>query len=83
MASPCPSEPVEAYVKKGGKIEDTVGRRCLCNALLADVGLPQLRTTGEEEPPLVTSGDDLATIGEFLAGRTHYSAGDVLDYLTA
>ena len=83
IAYRCASEPVEAFVKKGGKAEDTVGRRCLCNALLADVGLPQLRNTGEAEPPLVTSGDDLATIGEFLAGRTRYSAGDVLDYLMA
>lgn len=79
----CPGEPVAAYVKKGGKVEDTVGRQCLCNALTADLGLGQVRANGEVEPPLVTSGDDLELIGEFLAGRTHYSAGDVLDYLMA
>ncbi len=78
----CSAEPVEAYVKKGGALEDTTGRRCLCNALTADIGLGQVRTHGEQEPPLVTSGDDLLAIGDFLAGRTHYSAGDVLDYLT-
>ena len=79
----CPGEPVAAYVKKGGKVTDTVGRRCLCNALTADLGLGQVRANGEAEPPLVTSGDDLESIGAFLAGRTHYSAGDVLDYLMA
>jgi NAD(P)H-dependent flavin oxidoreductase YrpB (nitropropane dioxygenase family) len=79
----CPAEPVEAYVKKGGKVEDTVGRHCLCNALTADLGLGQIRVNGEAEPPLVTSGDDLESIGEFLAGRTRYSAGEVLDYLMA
>ena len=76
----CPAEPVADYVKKGGKVEDTVGRRCLCNALMADVGHAQVREEGEE-PPLLTSGDDLMTIGAFLAGRTRYTADDVLDYL--
>jgi len=77
----CSGEPVAAYVRKGGKVEDTVGRRCLCNALTADLGLGQVRADGQVEPPLVTSGDDLESIGEFLAGRTHYSAEDVLDFL--
>jgi nitronate monooxygenase len=77
----CPAEPVEAYVKKGGTAVESVGRRCLCNALTADIGLGQLRADGAFEAPLVTSGDDLLSIGDFLAGRTHYAAGDVLDYL--
>ena len=29
----CSAEPVENYLAKGGKIEDTVGRKCLCNSL--------------------------------------------------
>ncbi len=77
----CPSEPEAAYVKKGGKAEDTVGRRCLCNALLSVIGQPQTRAGGAVEPPLVTSGDDLATIGTFLRGRTSYTAADVTAYL--
>lgn len=77
----CSAEPVAAFVRKGGELEDTVGRRCLCNALTADLGLGQVRADGHVEPPLVTSGDDLETIGEFLAGRSRYSAGDVLDFL--
>jgi len=79
----CPAEPVEAYVKKGGEVADTVGRQCLCNALTADIGLGQIRADGEREHPLLTSGDDLQSIGGFLAGRTRYSAGEVLDYLMA
>lgn len=77
----CPGEPVSAYVGKGGKEEDTVGRQCLCNALTADLGLGQVRSDGRVEPPLVTSGDDLESIGAFLAGRTRYSAVDVVDFL--
>jgi len=77
----CPAEPVELYVRKGGAREDTEGRRCLCNALMADIGLAQVREGGQVEPPLVTSGDDLISIREFLAGRSHYSAGDVIEYL--
>jgi NAD(P)H-dependent flavin oxidoreductase YrpB (nitropropane dioxygenase family) len=77
----CASEPVDAYTGKGGKMEDTVGRECLCNALLSTVGLPQTRADGAVEPPIVTSGDDLATIGGFLGGRMSYTAADVVEYL--
>ncbi len=77
----CPGEPVDAYVEKGGKMEDTAGRRCLCNTLMATAGHPQKREGGWVEPPLVTSGDDVTTIDRFLAGRVSYAAADVLDYL--
>ncbi|HEX5634611.1 MAG TPA: nitronate monooxygenase [Gemmatimonadales bacterium] len=77
----CAAEPVATYVKKGGAEEETRGRRCLCNALMANIGLPQVREGGTEEPPLLTSGDDLVGIREFLGGRTHYSAADVIGYL--
>ena len=77
----CPAEPVKTYVKKGGDVADTVGRKCLCNALMADVGMPQVRKDGDVERPILTSGDDLSRIQEFLHGRTSYSAGDVIDYL--
>ena len=77
----CSAEPVDQYVKKGGLEEETPGRRCLCNALMANIGLPQARAGGIEEPPLLTSGDDLLAIPQFLQGRTQYHAGDVIDYL--
>jgi NAD(P)H-dependent flavin oxidoreductase YrpB (nitropropane dioxygenase family) len=76
----CAAEPVGTYVKKGGSEANTVNRKCLCNALLADIGHPQER--GDRvELPLVTSGDDVKRLGEFLRGRERYSAADVLEYL--
>ncbi|WP_246580881.1 nitronate monooxygenase [Deinococcus aestuarii] len=74
----CAAEPVETYVQKGGKPEDTVGRKCLCNALMADAGHAQIQKGGEVEQPLLTSGDDLVKLGGWTPG---YTAGDVLDYL--
>jgi nitronate monooxygenase len=75
----CAAEPVANYVAKGGKVEDTVGRKCLCNALMANIGLEQTRKDGTLEPPLVTVGDDLNSIAQFLApGRYSYSAADVV-----
>jgi len=78
----CAAEPVANYVAKGGKIEDTVGRKCLCNALLANIGHAQARKDAVVEPPLVTVGDDLNTIAQFLApGRDSYTAADVVKSL--
>jgi nitronate monooxygenase len=78
----CAAEPVATYVAKGGKVEDTVGRKCLCNALLANIGHAQTRKDETVEPPLVTVGDDLNTIASFLApGRMNYSASDVVHAL--
>ncbi len=79
----CSGEPEGTFVAKGGKLPDTVGRRCLCNSLLATIGLAQVREGGRFEPPLLTGGDDLARLGVFLGGRTHYSAADVISYLLA
>ena len=78
----CAAEPVDQYVAKGGAIEDTVGRRCLCNALTANIGQAQVRPWGQE-PPLITSGDDLVAVTGFARGRTNYSAADVVEYLTS
>ncbi len=78
----CSAEPVDDYVKKGGKEEDTVGRACLCNTLVATAGFPQRRKDGYLEQPLVTSGDDLVNILHFLKpGQLSYSAADVINQL--
>jgi nitronate monooxygenase len=75
----CAAEPVANYVAKGGKVEETVGRKCLCNALLANVGHAQRRKNDVMEPALVTIGDDLNTVVQFLApGQESYSAADVV-----
>jgi len=78
----CPAEPVDDYVRKGGSAEDTAGRMCLCNALMSTIDLGQRRADGSEEPPVITSGDDVRKVGRFLAnGRDSYTAADVLAYL--
>lgn len=78
----CPSEPVEDYLKKGGKLEETVGRMCVCNGLYGTIGMPQIRKDGAIEPTLVTSGNDLVKITDFLPGdKTSYSAADVVAHL--
>ena len=77
----CAAEPVADYVAKGGDVADTVGRRCLCNGLEANIGQAQEREWGTE-PPLLTSGDDLVSLGNFVRGRHAYSAREVIDYLT-
>lgn len=75
----CPAEPVAAYVAKGGKVEDTVGCVCLCNALSSDVGRPQCLADGSTEEGLVTLGDDYLNIGQFCTnGQLDYSAEDVI-----
>ncbi|NQU39701.1 MAG: nitronate monooxygenase [Lentisphaerae bacterium] len=78
----CPAEPEAAYVAKGGALEATVGRQCLCNALISNVGMPQIRPDGRSELALVTLGDDVAGIGRFCSGSSpNYSAADVLRVL--
>jgi nitronate monooxygenase len=78
----CSAEPVATYVARGGKVEDTVGRKCLCNALLANVGHGQMRADGTVEPPMITVGDDLNTIVQYLEpGKTSYSAAHVVETL--
>jgi len=78
----CAAEPVQNYVAKGGTVENTVGRKCLCNALMANIGHAQTRKDDTVELPLVTVGDDLNSIAQFLApGRDSYSAADVVESL--
>ena len=55
----CPAEPERPFVRKGGGADDAAGRLCLCNALMANVGLGQTRATGYVEKPLITLGADL------------------------
>lgn len=78
----CPAEPVKDYLKKLGKEEDTIGRKCLCNALFADVGYAQIQSDGYLELPLLTAGDDLNNIQRMFKGDSViFSAKDVVNYL--
>lgn len=80
----CPAEPVEDYLAKGGLIEDTVGRKCVCNGLPATVGLGQPRGEAGEEPPLLTAGNEVSHVAQFLApGASRYTAAEVIARLLA
>jgi len=78
----CPAEPVKIFESKGGDPEDTVGRVCLCNALTANVGLPQHREDGYTEKPLVTLGTDLDGCHRLAKEHpTGWSARQALDWI--
>jgi nitronate monooxygenase len=80
----CSAEPEADYVRKGGNLENTVGRKCVCNALMANLGMGQIKKDDSLEPELVTSGDAAATVASFLAeGAESYSAADVIQRLLA
>jgi len=77
----CPGEPVGNYLLKGGSREETIGRRCLCNGLLATIGLGQVREDGCEFP-IVTAGEDFSFISSLdRNSNCSYGAADVLRYL--
>jgi nitronate monooxygenase len=78
----CGSEPIEDFLAKGGDIDETKGRKCVCNGLLAAIDMGQARKDGTVEIPIVTSGDDVATVAQFLPeGASSYSANDVIQTL--
>jgi nitronate monooxygenase len=77
----CPGEPVDDYVRKGGTLEATTNRRCVCNGLAATMGVAQ-RRAGVPEKFLVTAGNDLSSLKTFMrAGCLNYSARDVIQRL--
>jgi nitronate monooxygenase len=78
----CPGEPTSIYLSKGGKLDDTRGRKCICNALIANLGQPQVRAGKYIEKGLVTCGDDLAAVPRFLPpDEATYSTADVITKL--
>lgn len=79
----CPAEPVGAYVRKGGAVEDTEGRQCLCNGLLATIGLGQRRPHSAVEPPIVTIGRDLDFLARLSPDAAEYTAESVVRWMSA
>ncbi len=79
----CPGEPVDTFVKKGGSAEETLNKLCLCNQLLATVGLGQVRESGAELP-LLTAGQELPEIVRWLGpSADSYSVADVMRFMSA
>lgn len=78
----CAGEPVAAFVQKGGTAEEAEGRKCLCNGLLANIGLPQQRPGGYREQPLVTLGEGIEAVRHLIGGeRQSYTAAEVIGFL--
>lgn len=78
----CSAEPVANFTAKGGSETDTIGKKCLCNALLANIGHSQLRKNDYIEQGLVTTGNDLTGISRYMVpGATTYTAEDVIQLL--
>lgn len=81
IAYRCPAEPIKSFIRKGGCQEQTLGKRCLCNGLLATIGLGQTRDDGSELP-MLTSGEDFSFLPHVLKnGTANYSAQDVMQYI--
>jgi len=77
----CPAAPAEIYSKKGGDPLDCEGKRCLCNGLLATIGMPQVNK-GEVFQPLLTWGEHMDFLkGVLVDGRTQYRAVDMINYV--
>ncbi len=78
----CPAEPIKDYLKKGGIEADTHGKKCLCNALMSDIGFAQIQANGQPELHLLTAGDDLNHLSRIIPrGKSTYFAADVIHYL--
>jgi nitronate monooxygenase len=77
IGSRCPAETEEQYISKGGKLEDTVDRRCLCNGLMATTALGN-----GNEPAIVTLGNDYSFLSHLMRNENDsYSAADAINYL--
>lgn len=75
----CAAEPVEHFVRKGGSEPETVGRKCICNALFATIGLGQVDRKGNTEPAIVTAGSTEIDLSRFISpDQSSYAASDVI-----
>lgn len=78
----CASEPLTTFIAKGGDPAESPGRKCLCNALMANVGLAQHRNGNRVEAGLLTAGNDVSELAQFLPEEgLRYTAADVLGIL--
>jgi NAD(P)H-dependent flavin oxidoreductase YrpB (nitropropane dioxygenase family) len=75
----CPAEPAEDFIRKGGAIDETIGRECVCNGLVATIGLAQINPEKISGLPLVTAGNEVVHVAQFLQpGRDSYTAAEVI-----
>lgn len=82
----CPAAPAEDYIRKRGLPRNMEGKRCLCNGLLACVGLGQVGVSAAngdplrvEEPAIITLGNHLDGVRRVSrSGQTPYWARDAV-----
>lgn len=78
----CAAEPASAFLRKGGAEEDLAGRKCLCNALMANVGFGQTRRDGYVEEPALTLGSDVTGAAPLLAEHAEgWTAQEAVEWL--
>jgi NAD(P)H-dependent flavin oxidoreductase YrpB (nitropropane dioxygenase family) len=78
----CSAEPTHVFIRKGGSETEALGRKCLCNGLMANIGLEQRRSTGYTELPLLTLGADLSGVLEMLKEFPNgWGAAEAVHYL--
>lgn len=78
----CPAESEYQFVRKGGDAERARNARCLCNALLANIGLGMKYASGYLEKPLLTVGNHLEAFRHLIRKTgMDYSALDVINFL--
>lgn len=79
----CPAGPIEDFINKRGLLLNANGKRCLCNGLLAGVGLGQVGIRDgvlTDEPAIITLGNDLQGIRRLSRhGQVEYSASDCVE----
>ncbi len=79
----CPAGPLDAFMRDRGLPPNAEGKRCLCNGLLATVGLGQVLIRdgqAEEEPAIVTLGNHLDGVRRLSSnGQTAYWAKDAVE----
>jgi hypothetical protein len=73
----CAAEPVNSFIAKGGKKEDTIGRACICNGLLTTVKIGNYG-----EPPIVTLGDDVGFLRFLMKNpNSTYNVPEAINWL--
>lgn len=78
----CPAEVETVFVKKGGLAERAKEARCLCNSLLANIGVGMKYAGGYLEKPLLTVGSHLESLKLLISKfGMDYSAKDVIRFL--
>lgn len=73
----CGAEPEAKYLHKGGALEGSRDKRCLCNGLLSAVELGH-----PNEPQIFTLGDDIRFLQKLMTNEDDsYTVSDAMKYL--